>query len=296
MGIFGLVLLMTGGLTVFRVDAGVAMGLGHLSRCLTLARAVRARDARILFLISPETADWAHMISAQDFEYRILDVADEVQPDDHVAHAGWLKWGQAIDAEACCRELSQTPAWLVVDHYALDRTWEAAIKPRVERLMVIDDLADREHCADVLLDQNLKAPTSYAHLVPAECVTLIGPRYALLRAEFAEARPAERLGGAARVNIFMGGTDSEGVTVRVLDELAGTANWEKIDVILGAKCPHLDAVRQRVDRLSAAELHVDSDCVAKYLLPPISGSAPVASLRLNAAASACPRWAFVSPT
>lgn len=250
-------------LIAFRVDASVAMGLGHLSRCLTLARVLHARGARILFLISPGTAAWADMIRKHEFECRLLDVTDETQPADHLAHASWLNWGQASDAEACRRQLPRAPAWLVVDHYALDKHWEGEIKPSVGRLMVIDDLADREHCADLLLDQNLKPQTSYAHLVSAACQTLIGPHYALLRAEFAEHRPAERVGGAARLNVFMGGTDSEGVTVRVLDDLAGNVHWEKLDVILGAKCPHLDAVRRRVDQLPAAELHVDSDRIAR---------------------------------
>ena len=218
---------------------------------------------RILFLISPGTAIWADLIRKHEFDCRILDIGDKVGPADHLAHAGWLKWGQAVDADACRRQLMEIPAWLVVDHYALDKTWEAAIKPCVERLMVIDDLADREHCCDALLDQNLKTPMSYAHLVSRACEILIGPRYALLRTEFAEARPAERAGGATRINIFMGGTDGEGATVHVLDDLAGNVHWGKLDVILGAKCPHLAAVRRRVDRLPAAELHVDSDRVAR---------------------------------
>ncbi len=250
-------------LIAFRVDAGVGMGLGHLSRCLTLARALHVRGARILFLISPETAAWADMIRRQHFECRVLDVPDDVQLVGRLAHASWLKWGQASDADACRRQLPQRPEWLVVDHYAIDRSWEIEVKPWVGRLMVIDDLADREHCADMLLDQNLKPRASYRNLVSAACETLIGPKYALLRAEFAEQRSMKGAGGATRVNVFMGGTDSEGVTVRVLDEIAGDVRWEKLDVVLGKKCPHLEAVRKRVDRLPAAELHIDSDRIAQ---------------------------------
>lgn len=253
------------GLIAFRVDAGVVMGLGHLSRCLTLAAALDARGARILFLISPETTLWADMISRQGFQYCMLDLREEGAPADHLPYASWLRWGQAADAEACRRSFSETPTWLVVDHYALDKTWEATIRPSVARLMVIDDLVDREHCCDALVDQNLKSPTSYSHLVSSACELLVGPRYALLRTEFAEARRTHRAGSATRLNVFMGGTDSEGATVRVLDELAGRVHWEKLDVILGAKCPYLDVVRQRIGRLPGSELHVDCDYVAKLL-------------------------------
>lgn len=254
--------MVANNLIAFRVDAGLEMGLGHLSRCLTLARTLHAHGARLLFLISPETVTWAEMITRAGFEYRMLDVGGQAVAADHLAHAAWLSWGQIADAEASSRQLSETPAWLVVDHYAIDNTWEAAIRPAVARLMVIDDLADREHCCDVLLDQNLKVPTSYTHLVPDVCETLIGPRYALLRSEFAEARRLGRASGSMRINVFMGGTDDEGGTVRVLDELAGKLQWEKLDVILGAKCRHLEAVRERIARLPAAELYVDSDQVA----------------------------------
>ena len=106
------------------------MGLGHLSRCLALAIVLRERGTRILsFLISPGTAIWADLIRKHQFDCLILDIGDKVGPADHLAPiAGWLKWGQAVDADACRRQLMEIPAWLVVDHYALDKTWEAAIR------------------------------------------------------------------------------------------------------------------------------------------------------------------------
>ncbi|MGH2199027.1 hypothetical protein ACQ1Z2_15885, partial [Enterococcus faecalis] len=71
-----------------------------------------------------------------------------------LAHSRWLPWGWARDADECLRLLPDRPAWLVVDHYALDETWEQAMRQRVGKLMAIDDLADRRHACDVLLDQN----------------------------------------------------------------------------------------------------------------------------------------------
>ncbi len=104
-----------------------------------------------------------------------------------------------------------------------------------DRLMVIDDLADRVHDCDVLLDQNIKSPTSYEGLVVEDCTTLIGPGYALLRPDFFARRRAQGSGSAGCINVFMGGTDSEGATVRILDELLQEGSrWDKLDVILGA--------------------------------------------------------------
>src|SRR5262249_31283384 len=162
---------------------------------------LRERGAPILFLISPETVKWAGKIEAQGFEIGVLDVRGGMAARGVLAHAHWLAWSQGSDADACGRRLKDRPAWLIVDHYALDKTWEAAMKPSADRLMVIDDLADREHCCNVLLDQNLKPVTSYDNFVAADCKTLIGPGYALLRPEFTAARRAEPIVTAKRINV-----------------------------------------------------------------------------------------------
>ena len=251
-------------LIAFRVDAGVDIGLGHLSRCVTLANALRDRGARILFLTSRETANWASLIDGHGFEMCALNVEGESTEPSPLAHAKWLAWGQGRDADASRRQLPAKAAWLVVDHYALDKTWEAAMRSVADRLMVIDDLADRVHDCDVLLDQNIKSPTSYEGLVVEDCTTLIGPGYALLRPDFFARRRAQGSGSAGCINVFMGGTDSEGATVRILDELLQEGSrWDKLDVILGAKCPHLHSVRDRIASRSDAELHVDSNRVAE---------------------------------
>jgi UDP-2,4-diacetamido-2,4,6-trideoxy-beta-L-altropyranose hydrolase len=115
----------------------------------------------------------------------------------------------------------------------------------------------------VLVDQNIKPQTSYESLVPEGCRRLIGPGYALLRPDFLAERRCERSGSATRLNVFMGGTDWEGATVRVLDELASNSlRWNQLDVILGSKCPHLQTVRNRVAVLPNTQLHVDCDEVA----------------------------------
>src|SRR5690554_1589336 len=79
---------------------------------------------------------------------------------------------------------------LVVDHYALDTEWEKLLRPVADRIMVIDDLADRAHDCDILLDQNYyqNRERRYEGLVPPHCLQFLGPGFALLRPEFREAR------------------------------------------------------------------------------------------------------------
>src|SRR5690606_13678349 len=80
---------------------------------------------------------------------------------------------------------SRPPAWLVVDHYAIDARWHRHLRPACIHLLAIDDLADRNHDSDLLLDQNLgRGPVDYQGLVPSRCTLLTGPKYALLRPQF----------------------------------------------------------------------------------------------------------------
>ena len=106
-------------------------------------------------------------------------------------HAGWLDVDWQTDAAQTLTALQVEPVgWLVVDHYALDSRWERELRPTCRRLMVIDDLADRSHDCDLLLDQNLgREAADYAGLVPPDSMILVGPKYALLRPEFAADMP-----------------------------------------------------------------------------------------------------------
>ncbi len=117
-------------------------------------------------------------------------MADAEALGQEPVHAKWLGCDWQMDAQQTSAELaSWQPDWLVMDHYALDQRWEVALKPCYQKLMVIDDLADRTHSCDLLLDQNLgRLPEDYAGLLPPNCQLLIGPQYALLRPEFVRLR------------------------------------------------------------------------------------------------------------
>jgi UDP-2,4-diacetamido-2,4,6-trideoxy-beta-L-altropyranose hydrolase len=143
------------------------------------------------------------------------------------------------------------PDWLVVDHYAIGANWESTVRPSVRRIMAIDDLAVRAHDCDLLLDQTYgRKSGDYEGLVPAACVQLLGPAYALLRPEFARAREIalrrRREGLARRILVTMGGVDLPNMTTRVLRALsdAGLPEGWRVDVVLGPDAPSLNQVRE----------------------------------------------------
>ncbi len=132
---------------------------------------------------------------------------------------------------------------IIVDHYAIDSLWESEIKKCVERIVCIDDLANRSHVCDILIDQNLylDANTRYIGLVPDQCDILLGPAYALIRPEFAEARKNKiRVRDSLhRLLVFFGGVDASNETFKALTGLLSDRQRDvEIDVIIGIANPN----------------------------------------------------------
>ena len=123
--------------------------------------------------------------------------------------------------------------------------------------MAFDDLADRPHAADLLLDQNLgHTPSDYAGLVPPACRLLTGTRYALLREEFAAWREASLQRRAAQAEtgylkhilVNLGGVDKDNHTLAVLQAFSGSLPAAcRVTVVMGKTAPHTAAVRAFAD-------------------------------------------------
>lgn len=247
----------------FRADAAVHIGSGHVMRCLTLADALAARGHDCQFLCRDHAGHMAGTILARGHGVHLLPTRDAARRD------GWLGVDSAEDAAQSLGVLERLgAAWLVVDHYALDATWERAVAVAGTRLLVVDDLADRSHAADVLLDPMLgHGVAEHAGKVPAGCDLLLGPDYALLSPAFARER-GESLTRRTRpaldrVMVAMGGYDPEDVTGRVLAVLREVLPDVAVDVVLGAQAVHLDRIRARVG--GPVRLHVATPHMATLL-------------------------------
>jgi len=275
---------MNAPLVVFRADAALHIGTGHVMRCITLAETLRARGAACRFVCRAHPGHLIEHIRQRGFAVAALPsvptkaVAPAADGPRLPAHPHWLGADWQTDAEQTRAALGDEPVdWLVVDHYALDARWEQRLRPACRRLMVIDDLADRPHACDLLLDQNLgRRATDYAALVPDCCAVLAGPQYALLRPEFAALRPyslaRRERPRLEHLLVTMGGVDKDNATGRVLDALrcCPLPPDGRLTVVMGARAPWLEHVRGlaatlpwpsdvRVDVDDMAQLMADSD-------------------------------------
>jgi UDP-2,4-diacetamido-2,4,6-trideoxy-beta-L-altropyranose hydrolase len=255
---------------VFRADASIQMGTGHVMRCLTLADELQHQGHECSFICRDHPGHLGRLIADKGFGLDLLSAGggedSHLSENDGTRHAEWLGVSSQVDAQQSQAALDETnPDWLVVDHYALDAHWERQVSPVVGRIMAIDDLADREHQVHLLLDQNLgRSANDYNELVPDHCIRLIGPRYALLRPEFSEfrVRSLRRRGKAKlrRILISMGGMDTPNTTASVLtaleaSDLPSTLN---LDVIMGSTAPWLDEVRHLSER-SRFDIRMSTD-------------------------------------
>lgn len=240
---------------VFRVDASLEIGTGHVMRCLTLADGLVANGGYCTFITRAHTGHLIPLIQRRGFDTLVLPdpgpstQAHAISP----SHAHWLRVHWAEDAQQVLDLLGgRRLDWLIVDHYALDVQWEKRMRIAFNRVMVIDDLADRHHDCDVLLDQNFgQDQNSYLSRVPEKCQLLVGSKFSLLRPDFYRLRSyslrrRENL-SLRKILITMGGVDKDNATGRILRILARFKMLEGIQVaiVMGPSAPWLEDVKEQ---------------------------------------------------
>ena len=229
---------------IIRADASTHIGTGHVMRCLTLVDELRGHGVEAIFVCREFDGNLCDYIEEKGYIAQRLPVSDTPKHniEGDLKHAAWLgaDWQtDAMQVEEIIKDLDTPPDWLVVDHYALDERWEGYLRSYVKKIMVIDDLADRSHDCDLLLDQNFydNLESRYDGLVPSRCKKLLGPQYALLRPEFREARKnlRKRDGHVKRIMIFFGGSDPTNETAKALEAIRMLNRPDiAVDVVAGA--------------------------------------------------------------
>ncbi|WP_193771343.1 UDP-2,4-diacetamido-2,4,6-trideoxy-beta-L-altropyranose hydrolase [Candidatus Magnetaquicoccus inordinatus] len=231
----------------FRADASPQIGLGHVMRCLTLADTLAQQGIHSHFICAPEGAALAQEVLQR--RHRLSLLPKQPRHSDE-------------DAQLCRALLTDTPLWLIVDHYGLDRRWQQSMRALGCPIMAIDDL-ERPHDCDLLLDQNLLDNSNpYQALTPPSCRPLLGPHYALLRPEFANLRQQMRLRSQLQhVLLFFGGSDPGNETCKALQGLLQSSFSGSIEVIVGKAYAHREPLQRLVaqggQRLSL-QVHIDN--------------------------------------
>jgi len=243
------------------------MGSGHMMRCLTLAEVLHENGATVTFVSRKHTGNLNHLISKKGFQVLELpqpeSSGDETskKPTNGDDYQAWLGVAEEQDAEETIRAIEpDQPDWLIVDHYSLGENWEKQLRPYIKKIMVIDDLADRQHDCDFLLNQNYSKKNSerYQGMLPQSATVFLGPKYAILRNEYAEVRKTlrKRNGTVERSLIFFGASDPGNLTELAIEALSSPVlEAVFLDVVIGVNHPNRNEILAQCETRGRAQSH-----------------------------------------
>lgn len=256
----------------FRVDSSTQIGSGHLMRCLTLAKQLKMKESTdITFICRDLEGNLSKLVNESRFNLALLSRA----PNSGTLE-GYAKWLTVTQEQDVAETISILQKYghincVIVDSYAIDEKWERLIRPYTDEIYVIDDLANRKHDCDVLLDQNfyLDKETRYNNLVPSNCKLLLGPEHALLREEFYEAKQhlRKRDGDLRRILVFYGGSDFTDETTKAVKALIALQLPDvEVDVIVGGSNVRREEIRKICSRYSFLHYHCQVNNIAEFMV------------------------------
>jgi len=274
----------------FRVDASLTIGSGHVMRCLTLANELRNRGYQCTFVCVQHAGNMISVIKTAGFQVHALAARHEQYKNDEQepnSYAQWLGCSQYEDAKQTKHILALNnqpslesvrikPDWLVIDSYALNQQWQNQFSEFGIKILVIDDLADRLHQCDLLLDQTFgRAALDYRHLVPVKSEILAGVDYCLLRPEFLLHRRIDndvsgtglQANNQFQILITLGGIDEHNVTERILTifNRLSLLNTHFV-VVLGVNSPWKERIKTLAVKLKIAiTVHVGVNNMAALM-------------------------------
>lgn len=260
---------------VFRVDASLVIGSGHVVRCLVLADQLRPHGLRSRFVCRAHDGHLADLIRGRGHEVALLPPSPAPMASkcaDGPIHEDWLGAPWDADVDDTVRAIADlAPAWLIVDHFGIGQRWERRFRERLgAQILVIDGQARHAHDCDLLLDASgtLAGPARWDGLLPVACQRLVGPGHALLRPEFEQARrdmPPRKV-KLERILVSFGGMDAPNATAVALRALASLDLSDlSIDVAVGAGNPHRQGLERQCAALPRTALHVQTERMATLM-------------------------------
>ncbi|ETT41088.1 GCN5-like N-acetyltransferase [Paenibacillus sp. FSL R5-192] len=244
-----------------RADASEQLGIGHVMRCLALSEELIKHDYEVIFICKEANPLITRLIREKGCDLLLIDTPIFIDGEHESEHVVQLIInGYHVEQED----------WLIVDHYSLDITFEQNLRKVFANIMVVDDLADRSHDCDILLDtsSNVSKRDTYDRLIPSSAIQLLGPEYTLLRGEFIEKRETlnpqdER--GINNIFVCFGGTDPTNETIKTIKALQPIMNENiQVNIVLGKPNLRIEQWMTR-NKSEYMELFIQPDSIAAIM-------------------------------
>ena len=259
---------------LFRVDSSFDIGSGHVMRCLTIAKELRKVKNDITFICRKKNGDLIPLIKKKGFKVIVINKKKDPSDKDKTSENIYKKWLGVSENQDAIDSINQIKNdyfnWLIVDHYSLSIKWENLLRKYSNKLMVIDDLANREHDCDLLLDQNWfeNSVDRYKELVPKKTKLILGPKYALLRSEFREMRvkPIIKSKESVKLFVFFGGSDPlslTSLTIKAINEF--NKKELKAVIVIGKNNLEYKKIKKEAGLNKNIKLHIQVDNIASLM-------------------------------
>lgn len=239
-----------------RTDASPVIGTGHFVRCLNLAKSLIAQNSKVTFISRALDSSLSKLVN--NAGCRVVDLSlqnrsMDQSPDDY---STWLGVSQYDDICQCLDVIDDKKnASIIVDHYGVNEEWFNEAKKKCEKLVVIDDLANRTLNVDLVVNQNPGwTKFDYAHLVGQQTKLLIGPQFAIISRKYESTRHNLIRNftnlGPLRILVSLGGTDIENITgkiARILERLQKNRDYV-VTLVAGPMNPNsndLESISER---------------------------------------------------
>ncbi len=240
----------------FRVDSSFGVGFGHLNRCLILAEIFKKRKMKLHFICKNLKGNVTNEIKLRGYNLHFI---KNLKNSNYQDYLNTRKILESFEDEIC---------YLLIDNYHWDEKYEKKLRFLVEKIIVIDDLANRKHDCDLLIDQNLYSnfEDRYNKLVPKNCQKLLGPRYVLLRKEFLRSKRKAKINSIKKIFVSFGGQDVSNETVRVLSAIKKSKlNYQKINFLVNKSNNNLRNLKKISKNMKGVVISTEEKKLSKLI-------------------------------
>ena len=241
-----------------RLEANFKVGMGHLVRCQALLKLLLANDFNIYIFTSEKSDEIKNYVdSAISVIYMPF---FESENDD----ANWIKQYIRIN--------NIKAKYMIVDHYGLSAIWEEIIRSVITDVIAIDDLANRQHKSNYLIDSGFgRNKSDYKSLCDEDTNFLLGEEYCLLREEFFISRNKAMeirndTSSIRSILVSFGGTDPKNHTLKVVDYLSKLKKDYDIHILTTSFNENIEKLMSFIESNGGIYMHCDVNDIVSLLL------------------------------
>ncbi len=228
---------------LFRCDSSSNIGLGHIKRCLVLAKRLKEYDKNLKILFATQNLHGNINQEILKSGFSIYSIRD-----NSVEMLDYFVKGLQINL-------------LIIDSYDIDYVYEEQLKIKNPTLKMLSfDDTIKPHKSDMVLNHGVQSQEKeYKKLLPKKTKLFCGSEYTLLRDEFLETKKTKVSRNS--VAIILGGNDVLNLSSKIADLLLEINKKYKITVITTSVNPNIKELKENKN----IELLVDINNMASVI-------------------------------